>query len=59
MLTKNIYFNNFNLKKKFNIKKKYSIFKKINWFVKFPLLKSYSEKYKYSYDKIFIKKLKI
>ena len=58
MLTKNIYFNNFNLKKKFNIKKKYFIFKKINWFVKFPLLKSYSEKYKYSYDKIFIKKLK-
>ena len=59
MLTNNIKFNNF--KKKFNkasLKKKLNNFKKQNLLKQYPLLKSFSKNYKYSYSKKQLLKLK-
>ena len=52
MLTRNIEFYNFNIKKKLKLLKIKKDFLKFNNLVKtFPLLKSYSKNYKYSYKK--------
>ena len=58
MLTRNIEFNNFNIKKKKFLKIKKDFFKFKNLVKIFPLLKSYSKNYKYSYKKKIINKYK-
>ena len=59
MLTRNIEFYNFNIKKKLKLLKIKKDFLKFNNLVKtFPLLKSYSKNYKYSYKKKIITKYK-
>ena len=59
MLTRNIEFYNFNIKKKLKLLKIKKDFLKFNNLVKtFPLLKSYSKNYKYSYKKKIISKYK-
>ena len=59
MLTRNIEFYNFNIKKKLRLLKIKKDFLKFNNLVKtYPLLKSYSKNYKYSYKKKIISKYK-
>ena len=59
MFTRNIEFYNFNIKKKLKLLKIKKDFLKFNNLVKtYPLLKSYSKNYKYSYKKKIIRKYK-
>ena len=59
MLTSNINFLNFKSSKKIKgISKKIKKFKNENFLLTTPLLKSFSQNYKYSYDRKIIKKLK-
>ena len=59
MLTSNINFLNFKSTKKIKgLSKKIKKFKNENFLLTTPLLKSFSQNYKYSYDRKIIKKLK-
>ena len=60
MLTRNIEFYNFNIKKKLKLLKIKKDFLRFNNLVKtFPLLKSYSKNYRYSYKKKLLVNIKI
>ncbi len=59
MFTKNIVFKNFNSHLNLKYKKKnLSIFNKKDLFVKYPLLKTFSKEFKYSYSKNLVNKYK-
>ena len=58
MITKNINLSSFDKKKLTNLKYKIKKFKKIYWTKKYPLLKSFTTEYQYSYTKKFLKKFK-
>ena len=54
MITKNINFKDFNKKKLSNSKFKIKKFKRVQWTKKYPLLKSFTNQYQYSYKKKFV-----
>ena len=58
MITKNINFKEFNKKKLSNFKFKIKKFKRVQWTKKYPLLKSFTKSFKYSYSKKDINKYK-